>query len=110
VKLIFAITERALAEETIGELTGRGFPVTLIHADGGFLVPGQGTLMIGVPDGAVDFVLNVLDQRCGSRLHQVNSLLPGSDPTDLLISEHSSVIEGGVSIFVMPVRRFERFS
>jgi uncharacterized protein YaaQ len=110
VKLIFAVTERALAEETIGELTSRGFPVTLIHADGGFLVPGQGTLMIGVPDGAVDFVLNVLDHICGSRLHRVNALLPGSDPTDLLISEHSSVIEGGVSIFVMPVRRFERFS
>lgn len=108
-KLILAVTERALADATLAELTGRGFPVTVIHEDGGFLVPGQGTLMIGVPDGAVDFVLNVLDQTCGTRLHRVNALLPGSDPTELPISEQTTVIEGGVSIFVMPVRRFERF-
>ena len=108
-KLIFAVTDRARADATISELTGRGFPVTLIHEEGGFLVPGQGTLLLGVPDGALDFVLNVLDQTCGTRLHRVNALLPGSDPTDLPISEESLVIEGGVSIFVMPVRRFERF-
>ena len=56
--------------------------------------------MIGVPDGAVDFVLTVLDHVCGARQRQVSALLPGSDPTDLMISEHTSVIEGGVSIFV----------
>jgi len=47
---------------------------------------------------------------CGTRLRQVSALLPGSDPTDLMISEQSSVIEGGVSIFVVPVRRFERYA
>jgi uncharacterized protein YaaQ len=109
-KLIFAITERSLAESSMDELAGRGFPVTLVHEDGGFLVPGQGTLMIGVPDGAVDFVSSLLDHRCGARLRHVNALLPGSDPTDLLVEEHTTVIEGGVSIFVLPVRRFERFA
>ena len=109
-KLIFAVTERALADTAMSELTGRGFPVTMVHEAGGLLAPGQGTLMLGVPDGAVEFVLNVLDRVCGTRLRQVNALLPGSDPTDLMISEQSSVIEGGVSIFVVPVRRFERFA
>jgi uncharacterized protein YaaQ len=109
-KLIFAVTERGLAESVMDELTGRGFPVTLVHEDGGLLVPGQGTLMVGVPDGAVDFVLNLLDHRCGARLRHVNALLPGSDPTDLMVSEHTTVIEGGISIFVLPVRRFERFA
>ena len=109
-KLIFAVTDRELADRALTELTGRGFPVTVIHEAGGFLVPGQGTLMIGVPDAAVEFVLNSLDQLCGARLRQVSALLPGSDPTDLMISEQSSVTEGGVSIFVMTVRRFERFA
>jgi uncharacterized protein YaaQ len=110
VKLIFAVTDRSLADAAMAELSGRGFPVTLVHEAGGLLAPGQGTLMIGVPDGAVEFALHVLDHACGTRLRQVNALLPGSDPTDLMISEQSSVIEGGVSIFVVPVRRFERFT
>jgi uncharacterized protein YaaQ len=109
-KLIFAVTERDLADATLGYLRGRGFPVTLIHEEGGFLIPGQGTLMIGVPDGAVDFVLNVLDEQCGARIRETNALLPASDPTDLLVSERSAVLEGGVSIFVVNVRRFERIS
>ena len=109
-KLIFAVTERSLADTVMAELSGRGFPVTLVHEAGGMLVPGQGTLMIGVPDRDVEFVLTVLDHACGTRLRKVSALLPGSDPTDLMISEQSSVIEGGVSIFVVPVRRFERYA
>jgi uncharacterized protein YaaQ len=109
-KLILAVTERRLAEAVMDELSGRGFPVTLVHEDGGLLVPGQGTLMVGAPDGAVDFVLKLLDHRCGAHLRHVNALLPGSDPTDLMVSEHTTVIEGGISIFVLPVRRFERFA
>jgi uncharacterized protein YaaQ len=109
-KLVLAVTERTLADVAVSELVGRGFPVTLVHEAGGILVPGQGTLMIGVPDGAVEFVMNVLDRVCGARLRQVSALLPGSDPTDLMISERSTVVEGGVSIFVVPVRRFERFA
>ena len=109
-KLIFAVTERGLAAATMAALSGRGFPVTMVHEEGGLLIAGQGTLMIGVPDGAVDFVLNVIDSHCGARLRQMSALLPGSDPTDLMVSEQSSVIEGGVSIFVMPVRRFERIA
>lgn len=109
-KLIFAVTERALADAAMTDLAGRGFPVTMVHEEGGMLVAGQGTLMIGVPDGAVEFVLNALDHVCGARLRQVGALLPGSDPTDLMISEHSTVIEGGVSIFVLSVQRFERYA
>lgn len=109
-KLILAVTERSLAEIALSELVGRGIPVTLVHEMGGMLSPGQGTLMVGVPDGAVEFVMTVLDSVCGARVRQVSALLPASDPTDLMISEHSSVVEGGVSIFVIPVRRFERFA
>lgn len=109
-KLIFAVTERDLAESALSYLSGRGFPVTLIHEEGGFLIPGRGTLMIGVPDGAVDFVLNILDEQCGARVRETNALLPASDPTDLMLTERSSVLEGGVSIFVMTVRQFERIA
>ena len=84
--------------------------MTLIHEEGGFLIPGRGTLMIGVPDGAVDFVLNILDEQCGARVRETNALLPASDPTELMMTERSSVLEGGVSIFVMTVRQFERIA
>lgn len=50
--------------------------------------------MIGVPDGAIDFVLNMLDEHCGARVRETNALLPASDPTDLLMTEQSAVLEG----------------
>jgi uncharacterized protein YaaQ len=110
VKLIFAITERELAQHVLGDLTGRGFPVTMIHEEGGFLIPGQGTLMIGVPDGAADFVISLLVDRCGTTTQSVDSLVPASDPTEFLIRERSTIVQGGLAIFVMPVSRFERFA
>ena len=109
-KLIFAVTERGLARSALDELTGRGFPVTLIHEAAGFLVPGQGTLMIGVPDAAVDAIINALADRCGTRVQPVDGLVPASDPTEYLIRENSAVVQGGLALFVMTVSRFERFS
>jgi uncharacterized protein YaaQ len=110
VKLIFAVTERDLAHHALSDLTGRGFPVTLIHEEGGFLIPGQGTLMIGVPDGAADFVIGLLVERCGTTMHSVDSIVPASDPTEYLIRQRSTIVQGGLAIFVMTVSRFERFA
>ena len=109
-KLIFAVTERALAADLLQDLSGRGFPVTLIHEEGGFLVAGQGTLMIGVPDGAADLVIRHLVERCGTTMQPVDSLIPGADPTEYLICEQSVIVQGGMSLFVLNVSRFERIT
>ena len=109
-KLIFAITERALAREMLAELSGRGFPVTLLHEEGGVLVPGQGTLMLGVPNGAADYVIRYLIERCGTRADPIDALLPASDPTEYLIREQSVIVQGGLAMYVLNVARFERIA
>jgi uncharacterized protein YaaQ len=109
-KLIFAITGYQRAESVLGQLSGRGFPVTLVHEERALLGSGSGTLMIGVPDGAVNRVLGLLDEVCGAQASQADVLLPASDPTDLMVTAHAPIIEGGVSIFVVDVSRFERMA
>ncbi|HQY31687.1 MAG TPA: cyclic-di-AMP receptor [Thermomicrobiales bacterium] len=109
-KLIFAITERSLAETVLDDLAVRGFPVTLIHAEGGFLAAGQGTLMIGVPDGAADFVIRHLIEQCGTTMQSVDSLIAGADPTEFQIREQSVIVQGGLALFVLTVSRFERMT
>jgi uncharacterized protein YaaQ len=109
-KLIFAVTEHRLAEAVLNHLTGRGFPVTLVHEEKALLAPGSGTLMIGVPDGAVGRVVNLLEHACGAQVSQADVLLPASDPTDLMVTARAPVIEGGISIFVVDVSRFERMA
>ena len=66
--------------------------------------------MIGVPNGIVGPVLGLLDELCGARVSQADVLLPASDPTDLMVTAHAPVIEGGISIFVVDVSRFERMA
>lgn len=109
-KLIFAVTNHHRAETALNHLYGRGFPVTLVHENRGFLEPGSGTLMIGLPDGAVDRVLLVLEEICGARVLHTDVLLPASDPTDLMVTARAPVIEGGIAIFVVDVSRFERIA
>lgn len=40
-KLIFAVTERRIAESALAYLSGRGFPVTLIHEEEDSSIPGR---------------------------------------------------------------------
>lgn len=109
-KLIFAVTDHRRAESALGYLTGRGFPVTLVHEEREILAPGRGTLLIGVPDGAVSRVIGLLDDLCGAELSQADVLLPASDPTDLMVAATAPVIEGGIAIFVVDVSQFERIA
>jgi uncharacterized protein YaaQ len=109
-KLIFAVTDHRLADTVLKHLAGRGFPVTLVHEERGLLAPGSGTLMIGVPDSAVARVLELLETTCGAQVSQADVLLPASDPTDLMVTARAPVIEGGISIFVVDVSRFERMA
>lgn len=109
-KLIFAVTDHHRALTAFGQLAGRGFPVTMVHEDRAPLSPGSGTLLIGVPGGAVGPVLALLDEVCGAQVSQADVLLPASDPTDLMIPARAPVIERGTSIFVVDVNRFERMS
>jgi uncharacterized protein YaaQ len=109
-KLIFVITDLHRAESALSRLSGRGFPVTLVHEERAILASGSGTLMVGVPDGAVERVLGLLDEVCGAQASQADVLLPASDPTDLMVTAHAPIIEGGVSIFVVDINRFERIA
>jgi len=43
-------------------------------------------------------------------MQPVDSLIPGSDPTEFLIRERSVIVQGGMSLFVLNVSRFERIA
>ena len=106
VKLVLAIIHDYDVDSVLKALLGQGFSVTRIASAGGFLRTGNVTILVGVDDDQLSTCIGLLRQS-GSR-----RVMPASLPdeeydihgTDELVD----VPLGGVSIFVMPVERFER--
>jgi len=85
-KMIIAIVKDADAEPVTQALTSNDFRVTRIASTGGFLRSGVVTLLIGVEDERVDVGIQVIRDQLGD----------------------SSEEEFRATLFVVPVKRFEK--
>ena len=106
VKLVLAIIHDYDVDPVLKALLGQGFSVTRIASAGGFLRTGNVTILVGVEDDQVSTCIELL-RSSGSR-----RVLPAPLTADEY-GEHgvdglADVSLGGVSVFVMPVERFER--
>jgi uncharacterized protein YaaQ len=65
-KLIIAIVWDRDAGPVIERLVAQDYGVTRVASTGGFLRRGMVTLLIGVPEQAVDFVFEILREMCSA--------------------------------------------
>lgn len=63
-KLIIAIMRDSDTDVVSSALTSEGFKITSVASTGGFLRRGQTTAMIGVEDGEVQQVLEIIRSNC----------------------------------------------
>ena len=61
-KLIIAILQDPIVQETIRRLSQHKYPVTKLSSTGGFFKAGNTTLLIGVQDEVVDDVIETIRQ------------------------------------------------
>ena len=108
VKLIVAIVHSEDAGALVAALLDKEFRATRLHSSGGFLKQSNATIILGVEEGDVDEVMDIVRTNCTSRTQVVNPMPPIMEPGEFFMPYPLEVEVGGATVFVMPVERFER--
>ncbi len=110
-KLILAVLQGDDYADTVDELNRSGFFATVLSSTGGFLKKKSMTLMIGVDEGKVPAVMNILKQCAGRRQQMTYSDMSmaagGPNPSMPMMPVQMSV--GGVVVFVMDLDSMQKF-
>ena len=105
-KLILAIINKEDSQEVSHALTKERYSVTKLATQGGFLMSGNITLIIGTEDEKVDDVIRIIGEHAQKRTEIVPStVMYGVGMSSSIPLE---VTVGGATIFVLPVDRFEK--
>lgn len=102
--LLVAIIHKADQAAAQAALRRSGCPLAYLPSQGGFLKQRNVTLLIGVPAGRLEDIIQTLQRHCKQRVEfKSGSLgrlpLPAPQPVQV----------GGITAFVFPVERFEVF-
>ncbi len=102
-KLVMAIVKDDDSFNIMNALNVEGFIVTKLASTGGFLKVGNTTLICGVEDEKVDFVIDIIKKEGHIKKQFANSVnVTGSNYTLPPIE----VTVGGATIFVLDVDKF----
>ncbi|SIS97229.1 cyclic-di-AMP receptor [Salimicrobium salexigens] len=108
-KLIMAIVQDKDMNRLTDALSEHDYKSTKLATRGGFLKEGNTTLMIGVDDGQVDHVLEIIEENCSKRDQMVAPISPMGGNADSYIPKPVKVEVGGANVFVLPVESFFHF-
>lgn len=101
-KLVIAIVQDQDASILIDELTEKEYRITKLSSTGGFLKAGNTTLLMGVDDGQVEDIMDIIEKNCKTR-EITTSLLTVSMPGDTYIPYPLEVKVGGATVFILDV-------
>ena len=109
-KLIFAVIRDKDANAAVDGLAQAHIGVTKLASTGGFLRDGNTTLMIGVEDGRVEVVMDILRSNCAKRT-ETEIVMPhgtGGIPAWGMGCTPLKVEVGGATVFVVDVAEFRK--
>ena len=101
--LLLVIQEQDL-DAAIRALNALDSPATLLSSTGGFLGRHNATILIGLPVGKEEPVLETLRQTCRQRVEYLTLPMEG---TPLPLPAPVPVTVGGATVFTLPVERYE---
>lgn len=107
-RLVLAIIQSADAEPLLSDLAAIGASATQIEGDAAVGSAGQAALVVGVDDDQVADVLTLVRARARGRARRIEPLRPLAALAEFWIPAPAEQGAGGASVFVVPVRRFER--
>lgn len=106
-KLVAAIVQEYDANKLARAVTDAGYRATIVGGTGGFLRTRNTTLISAVEDGEVSSLLEVISANCRERTEMARPEIVG-DYSDWYPPHEVEIIVGGATVFVVPVRHFER--
>ncbi|MCR4403046.1 MAG: cyclic-di-AMP receptor [Firmicutes bacterium] len=107
-RLVIAVVQDQDASPLMDALVDQGFRATKLATTGGFLRQGNTTLLIGVEDGQVDAVVDVVKSVCHSRTQLIPPVSAVARSAESYVGQPLEVPVGGATIFVLDVDRFEK--
>lgn len=102
--LCLAVVQDRDLESAVSALAARSIPSTRIQSSGGFLRRGNHLLVVGIPDGGLNYAIEALERACRSRIEYMSSpvdILPFPLPIPVQIEVK------GATVFVFEVERYE---
>lgn len=103
-KLVVAVVHEQDATRAIEALGSRGFGVTRLNSEGGFLQRRNSLLLLGVDDNLVDEAIATLQSVCKPRHEHL-----GSGRANGAVGELDVEVEvGRATVFVLDLGRVER--
>jgi uncharacterized protein YaaQ len=105
VKIVLAVVEDDDAMMLMDALIEQDFGATKLASTGGFLLRGNTTMLVGIQNGQVDQVIDIIRRTCKRR----KKLLPHTSveiPTSVTLP--IEIDSGGAIVFVLDVSSFQR--
>ncbi len=107
-KLMIAIVNNDDAYNVNSNLSKAGFSVTKIASTGGFLMSGNSTFLMGVPNDDVDRAIEIIGKYSKKRTQPTPVDVSHGTGTAALGAFPAEVVVGGATIFVLDVEKYQR--
>ncbi|MBR5767932.1 MAG: cyclic-di-AMP receptor [Clostridia bacterium] len=104
-KLLLAIINNDDAQDVNYSLSTAGYAATKISSTGGFLMSGNTTFLIGVPDEAVDDACSIISKHSERRVQSIPSIARTSPKYG---NNAEQVTVGGATVFILTVDELRR--
>jgi uncharacterized protein YaaQ len=102
--LIMAVVQEQDIEQATSAAEALGAPVVYLASTGGFLGCRNATLLIGLPEGLENNLVEALHNTCRQRVEYLTMPVEG---TPMPLPTPVPVTVGGATIFALPVEHFE---
>jgi CPA1 family monovalent cation:H+ antiporter len=109
-QLLAAVIQERDLERVSNALSTRGIPFTRIRSSGGFLRQTNHTLLIGIPNGRLDFVLDALQRSSRHRVEFLSAPFEGVPLQPAESTERVPLDINGATVFVFDVERCEEIT
>ncbi|MBQ7604839.1 MAG: cyclic-di-AMP receptor [Clostridia bacterium] len=104
-KLLLAIINNDDAQDVNYSLSTAGYAATKISSTGGFLMSGNTTFLIGVPDESVDDACRIISEHSEIRTQSVPSI---TKTAQKYVGNSEQVTVGGATVFILTVDELRR--
>ncbi len=107
-KMITAIVNKEDSSDVCKSLVKEGIMFTKTSSTGGFLRKGNTTLLIGVDDDKLESVIDIIRKHCFTRKISIPASHGHEGMPVFYHTTMTEVVEGGATVFVTNVERFEK--
>jgi uncharacterized protein YaaQ len=107
-RLIFIVVQSSDVDRLLRAMTSNGIAATQIEGDAAVGRNGLATIIAGVEDEVVADVITLVHATARGRSRLAEPLRPIAERAEFWIPGPVDHRAGGASIYVLPIRRFER--